>query len=178
MIKYILFTDVSLNPGLKLGMGAYVLLPYEFLEFNVDTINKKEINGKLITKKFENVSSTELEVKTALWALDEYQEQVINPDKGELQLFTDSQCVASLLARREKLEDQEFKSKSTSNLHRNTELYQTFYKYHDLLEFQVGKITGHSKSITHDTSHRIFSYVDREVRRLFKLYLKNLTVNG
>jgi ribonuclease HI len=85
--------------------------------------------------------------------------------KVKLRLYTDSQCVAGLLKRRAGLEANRFLSRKKHSPLKNAELYQRYYALHDELGFDIIKIAGHSLSRTQDTAHRIFSFVDKEVRR-------------
>ena len=73
--------------------------------------------------------------------------------------------VACLLKRRPALETTNFIGRSTHRLLKNAALYRTFYEFHDELGFEVIKVAGHASSDSHDTIHRIFSYVDKEVRK-------------
>ena len=172
MTSYLIFTDVSLDPRLKLGMGAYLIVPYFFVEVLPDNIEKSDISQLLHIRRFENTSSTKLEVETILWALENFTNSYNNKEKPNLSLYTDSQCVAGLLNRRKGLEEKKFLSQSKNVQLKHASLYQKFYEFYDELEFEVVKVTGHSRSITHDTIHRIFSFIDREVRHKFKLWMK------
>jgi ribonuclease HI len=170
--KYAIFTDVSLNPKLKFGLGAYVILPSSILELAKGSIKETDITNKLNFKEFKNTSSTKLEVDTVLWALESFIEEINEKSNIGLKLYTDSQCVAGLLGRRNRLESKNFISKSTKELLKHAELYQRFYGYHDELKFEVIKVAGHMPYGLHDTIHRIFSFIDKEVRRKFKDYTK------
>ncbi len=170
MYKNLLFTDVSLNPQLKLGMGACLLLPEDAINVNPDSIHKFEIENQIVVKKFENTSSTKLEIETVLWALETVK---LNIDKSgkPLRLYSDSQCVCGLMARRQKLEGTNFIGKSSGNILNHAELYKEFYKLQRELGFEVIKVVGHAPHSSHDTVHRIFSYVDSYVRNTFKEWL-------
>jgi predicted GIY-YIG superfamily endonuclease len=165
-----LFTDVSLNPELKLGVGAYVAVPGSFLQASFRTIERSEVADRLKVRRFEGTSSTKLEVQTVLWALEEYRTSKV-PEHGKLRLYTDSQCVSGLLKRRLPLSAGGFLSKRTDRPLRNAPLYRAFYEFHDELGFEVIKVEGHSASRLHDTAHRIFSFVDKEVRKALKLWM-------
>jgi predicted GIY-YIG superfamily endonuclease/ribonuclease HI len=166
-----LFTDVSLNPELKLGVGAYVAVPASFLQASFCTIERSEVAGCLKVRRFEGTSSTKLEVQTVLWALEEYRKASKVPEPGKLSLYTDSQCVSGLLKRRPGLSAGGFLSKRTDRPLRNAPLYLAFYEFYDELGFEVIKVEGHSGSRLHDAAHRIFSFVDREVRKALKLWM-------
>jgi ribonuclease HI len=100
MINFALFTDVSLNPQRKLGIGAYLLVPTPFLEIMPNDIERGEISARLRLRRFTETSSTKLEVQTVLWALKNFREEFNCSDLGRVRVYTDSQCVAGLLRRR------------------------------------------------------------------------------
>lgn len=165
---FALFTDSSVSPGLKLGVGAYVMLPASLLDSPAGLIEKSEITGQLTVRRFEDTSSTRLELQTVLWALTEVQ---LAP-QGSLTIYSDSQCVSGLLKRKRRLLAEGFISKKTDQELGNASLYRTFYKFHDTLGFRIVKVAGHSASRAQDTAHRIFSFVDKEARKALKLWLK------
>lgn len=171
---FALFTDVSLNPKHRLGIGAYLLIPCSYLETSLDSIDKSRITELIIMKKFEGTSSTELEVKTVLWALEDHKKALKPSGRVNLNVYSDSQCIADLQRRRPDLELNAFYSKRTNRLLKNASLYRTFYELMDDLDFKVIKVSGHGQSSSHDTVHRIFSFVDRKVRHELKLWMKGL----
>lgn len=73
MNSFTLFTDVSLNHELKLGVSAYLAVPKSFLQVSPYSIERSEIAKRLMVRRFEGTSSTILEVQTVLWALEDYQ---------------------------------------------------------------------------------------------------------
>ncbi len=96
MKKIKLFTDSSVNPQKKIGFGAYLIL---------DDENKslEDLKEHIKIKKFEDTSSTKLELQTLLWALDE----IINKD-NIIEVYTDCQNIIGLENRKEKLEKRHF----------------------------------------------------------------------
>lgn len=166
--NYALFTDVSVSPRLKLGVGAYVMLPASLLETSPGVIKKPEITGQIKVRRFEGTSSTRLELQALLWALTEIR---LAP-QGSLTIYSDSQCVSGLLKRKRRLLAEGFISKKTNEQLGNASLYRTFYKFHDTLGFRIVKVAGHSASRAQDTAHRIFSFVDKEARKALKIGLK------
>lgn len=167
-LDYALFTDGSLNPQHKLGIGVYLLFPGSLLEKPLSDNGIIKLSEQLKKKKFEDVSSTKLEIETVLWALGDCLELFKNNKLHRLTLYTDSQCVDGLLKRRANLEDNEFISKSKNLPHKNTALYREFYSLYDKLEFEVIKVKGHSPSRYHNEIQRIFSMVDKAARRKLK----------
>jgi ribonuclease HI len=88
-----------------------------------------------------------------------------------LRMYSDSQCVAGLLGRRAGLTESDFLSGRSGGPLTNAHLYRAFYEASDQLGFQMFKVSGHSRTNSHDTVQRIFSYVDREVRKALTLWL-------
>ncbi len=171
MNSFALFTDVSLDPVSKLGIGAYLVVPMEIQETFSGPIKRSVISGLVRSKKFEESSSTKLEVQTVLWALDNFRKGLKVPGPVMLYLYTDSQCVAGLLKRRETLEKKTYISGKTKRLFRNASLYQAFYKFYDDLGFKIIKVKGHTRSTSRDKAHRIFSILDKEVRKAFRQWM-------
>ena len=173
MKDFALFTDASVNPILKIGVGACLVLPAPFLNVPFPEIEKSEITGRITLRRFEDTSSTKLELETVLWALGEQRKR----SKGRLQLYTDSQCISGLLTRKPGLLGRDFLSRKTNLPLKNAPLYRRFYAFHDELVFNIIQVDGHSKTSVRDTAHRIFSIVDREARRALKLWIKELREN-
>lgn len=171
MSSLALFTDISVNPHRKLGVGGYLLVPVPFLEIEPLDIERGELSARIKIKRFAETSSTKLEVRTVLWALEDSREELTGSAPGSLQIYTDSQCVAGLVRRRVRLIESDFIAKRSGQPLTNATLYREFYAAYDQLGFQLIKVAGHSPACTHDSVRRIFSCVDREVRRALALWL-------
>jgi predicted GIY-YIG superfamily endonuclease/ribonuclease HI len=145
-------------------VGAYLALPASLL------IENPELAGRVKVRRFEDTSSTKLEVQTVLLALEEYRNgpQISGP--GKLYLYSDSQCVSGLLERRPGLFARHFLSKRTNLPLRNASLYRAFYEFHDDLGFEVIKVKGHSRTRLNDSAHRIFSFIDKKARKELRLW--------
>jgi len=167
---FALFTDVSVSPVLKLGVGAYVIIPASFLEASSGVIAKPQITGRIKVRRFEETSSTRLELQTVLWALTENRQG----PHGNLTIYSDSQCVSGLLNRKPRLLAGGFLSKKTNRQLGNASLYRTFFELHDELGFHVVKVDGHSGTRIRDAVQRIFSFVDKEARKALKTWLSEL----
>jgi hypothetical protein len=72
MNNYSLFTNASLNPELKVGVGDYLIVPESFIKIPSNLITISELDEMLVLRRFENTSSVKLELQTVLWALEEY----------------------------------------------------------------------------------------------------------
>jgi len=108
-------------------------------------------------KRFEDTSSTKLELQTLLWSLEEINENII------IEVYTDCQNIIGLQDRREKLEKNNFHSTS-GKLMNNHELYKEFFKKVDELNLTFIKVKGHKKSSLKDKIDTIFNLVDKASR--------------
>jgi ribonuclease HI len=161
MSSFALFTDGSFDPKTKIGVGSFLLLPSSFLTTPLREIDQRSLNDSLKFNQFSDTSSTQLEIETALWALEAF----ANTSNEALHLYTDSQGVAGLLERRPRLEATEFISKKTQRELNHAPLYRRFYALYDDMNFQVTKVAGHQPKATHDTIQRLFSIVDQGARK-------------
>ena len=158
MKKIKLFTDSSVNPQEKIGFGAYLLLDDENESF-------EDFKDNIKIKRFENTSSTKLELQTLLWALEELKEIV---DKNTIvEVYTDCQNIVNLENRRDKLEKNHFCS-SSKKLINNHELYKNFYEKLDELNLTFIKVKGHKKDSLKDEIDNIFNLVDRVSRNALR----------
>ena len=149
------FTDGSVNTKTGVGYGACffvsgVSLPTELLGISVKT------------KRFEQTSSTKLELEALLWALAEITSQASASDM-RITLYTDSQNIIGLPARRERLERQNYVSSKNKRL-KNYELYQAFYQITSEHKCQLVKVKGHQPKIQKDNIARLFGLVDQASR--------------
>ena len=152
MKKIKLFTDSSVNPQEKIGYSAFLLLKDENISF-------EEMQKNIKLKKFEDTSSTKLELQTFLWALDE-----IKVDSNTfIEVYTDCQNIIGLENRREKLEKNDYKS-GKGKLMNNHDLYKKFYKFFDKTNLVFIKVKGHKKTSLKDEIDNIFNLVDKASR--------------
>jgi ribonuclease HI len=169
--RFALFTDVSMNPQQRLGVGACLLLPQRSLDVPLHELDPEQLSGQLFYRRFTDTSSTRLEMQTVLWGLEIYRAQVPEPERGALHLYTDSQSVTGLPGRRTRLDGSAFLSGRTGKPLANASLYGEFYSASDELGFEIVKVKGHSRTSSHDNIQRIFSIVDRGARRALKLWM-------
>lgn len=165
-----LFTDVSVNPKLRLGVGAYLVIPASCLEDSSVVLDRAAVADRITVRRFEGTSSTKLELQTVLWAIQEQQKAI----KGKLRIYTDAQCVSGLLSRRPVMMAEDFLSRKTKHLLKNAPLYCAFYEVYDALGFEVIKMEGHTRARAQDTVHRIFSLVDKAVRKALRIWMNEL----
>jgi ribonuclease HI len=171
MNGFALFTDVSVNPQRKLGVGGYLFVPLQFLEKDPHDIEREEVFARLKFKRFAETSSSRLEVQTVLWALDELREVLSGSAPGSLRMYTDSQCVAGLMGRRAGLIKRDFAVRRSGRELAHAPLYRAFYAAYDQFGFQLVKVPGHSRACSQDPVQLIFSCVDREVRKALTLWM-------
>ena len=155
MDALMLFTDGSVNAHSKIGYGAY--LAVSELGFSLDSLRTR-----VKVMRFEQTSSTKLELQTLLWALSDIQalgRRVI--------VYTDSQNIMGLQKRRDRFEQNDYRSKKNKRLN-NYELYQEFYKMTDPLDCEFIKVRGHRASNQKDDIDRLFALVDSASRNALR----------
>ena len=153
MKKIKLFTDSSVNPQKKIGFGAYLILDDEDKSL-------EDLKEHIKIKKFEDTSSTKLELQTLLWALDE----IINKD-NIIEVYTDCQNIIGLENRKEKLEKRHFL---------DNKLYEQFFIKLKQLNLVFIKVKGHKKSGLKDEIDNIFNLVDKASRKALREYITYL----
>ncbi len=155
MLERFLFTDSSVNPQTKVGYGAYLVVVESDLDWD-------ELKSRVKLRRFEQTSSTRLELQTLLWALGEI------PLSGpRLKVFTDSQNTIGLPGRRDHLKRNDYRS-GQGELLKNHELYQEFYRLTDQLDCDLIKIHGHQLLKRKDDIDRLFTLVDRASRKALR----------
>lgn len=147
-----LFTDASVNPQAKIGFGAYLLLGED--EIYSANLSKDDVKSK----RFENTSSTKLELETLLWALKE-----INLHNNKITIFTDCQNIIGLNERRKRFEKNNYLT-SKNKLIKNHELYKEFFKITDTADYELTKVKGHKKDEDKNMIDKIFTLVDKASR--------------
>lgn len=150
-----LFTDGSVNPQLKFGYGAYLLV-------DTNEVLCEALEDSVKVKRFEQTSSSKLELQTLLWAIND-----LCTSKRKILIYTDCQNILGLHARRDRLEKNGYRSKNNKPIS-NYELYQEFYKLTDSLECEFVKVKGHKRSREKDETDRLFTLVDRASRKALR----------
>lgn len=149
-----LFVDGSVDSKTHIGFGAYL-----WVSDSAQSPASLKVDVRLC--RFENTSSTTLELQALLWALKECPDHKY--EGHQLIIYTDSQNIIGLPARREKLENTNYYSRNNKRLN-NYELYQQFYELADKLNFQLNKLIGHKSNDNKDYIDHIFTLVDRASR--------------
>jgi len=151
MDELILLTDGSVNAQSNIGYGAY-------LAFSEPELSLDSLRTRVKVRRFEHTSSTKLELQTLLWALSDIQAL-----GRKLIVYTDSQNIMGLQGRRDRFEQNDYRSKKNIRLN-NYELYQKFYRMIDQLDCELVKVRGHQVSNHKDDIDRLFTLVDRASR--------------
>jgi len=151
----LLFTDGSVDVQSKIGYGA-------FLAFQETEEIPENLPELVNTKRFENTSSSKLELQILLWAL-----QNIEPVNSKIVAFTDSQNIVGLPARRQRFEKNDYHNKK-GELIKNHQLYKDFFQQTDKLNIEFVKVKGHRKTVQKDNIDKIFTVVDRASRRALR----------
>jgi ribonuclease HI len=153
------FTDGSVNTRLKVGYGAYLVV--------VDKCTSIDsLKDKVKIKRFEQTSSTKLELQTLLWALNEII-VLVDEDDITLTIYTDSQNIIGLPSRRISLEQSHYYSNKNKRLN-NYELYQEFYRLTSSIKCKLVKVVGHQVSSNKNDIDRLFELVDKGSRRALR----------
>ena len=155
MDSLMLFTDGSVNTHSKIGYGAY-------LAVQDSECSSNGFSSKVKVKRFVETSSTKLELQTLLWALGEI--QVLNKS---IIVYTDSQNIMGLPGRRDRFEQNNYRSKNNKLLN-NHELYRRFFEVIDQLNCDFVKVQGHLKSNHKKEIDRLFTRVDRASRNALR----------
>lgn len=159
MLHLQVFTDGSVNTHSKVGYGAYLVV--SDLSVPIDSLK-----DMVKLKRFEQTSSTKLELQTLLWALNE----TIALAEGRditLTIYTDCQNIIGLPRRRARLEQSNYLSSKGKQLN-NHELYKEFYRLTSSIKYELIKVIGHQASNKKDKIDRLFGLVDRASRRALR----------
>jgi len=155
MDEQMLFTDGSVNTHSKIGYGAYLAVSERGLSLD-------SLRPRVKVRRFEHTSSTKLELQTLLWALGDIQAL-----RSRVIVYTDSQNIIGLQGRRDRLEQNDYRSKKNRRLN-NYKLYQEFYRMTDQLDCEFVKVRGHQVSNQKDDIDRLFTLVDRASRNALR----------
>ena len=153
--ELMLLTDGSVDTQSNIGYGAYLAVSDCGLSLD-------SLRARVKVRRFEHTSSTKLELQTLLWALRDIQAL-----GGKVIVYTDSQNIMGLQGRRERFEQNNYRSKNNRRLN-NYELYQEFYKVTDQLNCKFVKVRGHQVSNQKDDIDRLFTLVDRASRNALR----------
>jgi len=151
MKQLMLFTDGSVNAQSNIGYGAYLAVPEAGLSLD-------SLRSRVKVRRFEHTSSTKLELQTLLWALTDIQAL-----GSRVIVYTDSQNIMGLPGRRDRLEQNDYRSKKNKRL-KNYALYQEFYRMTDQLDCEFVKVRGHQVPNQKDDIDKLFTLVDRASR--------------
>lgn len=164
MLHLQLFTDGSVNTQSKVGFGAYLALVGN--QGSMQSASLDALKDTVRVKRFENTSSSKLELQTVLWAVN--QTIALLDDKiSTLTVYTDSQNIIGLPDRRARLEQNNYLS-SKNQLLNNHQLYKEFYCLISNVKIELVKVAGHQPSNEKDQIERLFSLVDRASRRALR----------
>lgn len=154
-----LFTDASVNCQSKLGYGAYLLYSQSGCSF-------EQLKSTVKTKRFEQTSSTKLELQTLLWALNDIK-ALVKGKTIQLIIYTDCQNIISLPARQAHLEQTQYLNSKKKLLNHHL-LYQAFYQLTSGITCTFVKVEGHQRSSQKSEIDKLFSLVDKASRQALR----------
>jgi ribonuclease HI len=155
MDELMLFTDGSVNTRSHIGYGAYLAVSDRGL--TLDALKKR-----VKVRRFERTSSSKLELQTLIWALSD-----IQATGRKVIMYTDSQNIVGLPGRRDRLEQNDYRSKNNKRLNYYM-LYREFYRVTDPLDCELVKVRGHQVSNQIDNIEGLFTLVDRASRKALR----------
>lgn len=153
--ELLLFTDGSVNTKSHIGYGAYLAVADPGLPLDA-------LRTQVKVRRFEQTSSTKLELQTLLWALD-----AIRVVARRLTVYTDSENIMGLPGRRARLVENDYFAKNKRRLN-NYVLYQQFYRMIDQFDCEFVKVRGHQAAHYKDDLDRLFTLVDRASRQALR----------
>jgi ribonuclease HI len=155
MHELTVLTDGSVNTQSHIGYGAYLAVSEPGLALET-------LRAQVKVRRFEQTSSTKLELQTLLWALND-----IQASGRKLIICTDSQNIVELPGRRGRLEQKDYYSNKHTRLN-NYQLYQEFYRMTDELDCELVKVRGHQVSKQKTDIDQLFTLVDRASRQALR----------
>lgn len=154
-----IFSDASFHPQRQIGVGCYLILwasdPSSLhppLKPDMQLFSVKEVN---------NIRMELATVITAMKAVSSLE----TAGKIAPTIYTDSEAICRLEARRGALESRQFRSLKTGELLANADLYKAFYEHCDRLVPNFIWLKGHQAKHTRINVEEIFSMVDRTARK-------------
>lgn len=150
-----LFSDGSVNTQSKVGFGAYLFIS----DINTPL---QELKKQVKLQRFEDTSSTRLELQTLLWALAE-----VNIGENKVIVYTDSQNILGLTGRRKRFEENNYHTKKNTLIGNHT-LYKEFFRVTDELNVEFHKIKGHQPLANKTPLDKIFTLVDKASRNALR----------
>lgn len=153
-----IFTDGSVDSKSKIGYGAYL-----FVSDLCQDVSK--LRDAVMIKRFDQTSSTKLELQTVLWAINEA--VAFKGKDFSFSIYTDCQNIIDLPNRRTRLEASDYYSTKNKRLN-NYELYEEFYLLISDLQCDFFKVIGHQASRKKDKIDKLFELVDRSSRKALR----------
>ena len=148
MAPLMLFTDGSAHPSFRMGYGAYLAL------------TDIRIAPEVQLKRFENTSSSQLEIETLIWALHTLQPMAVT-------VYTDSQNILGLPGRRSRFEERNYITQRNKPV-KHADLYREFFRLTDQINCTFVKVKGHRGSRHKTDIDRLFTLVDRAARQALR----------
>ena len=155
MDELTILTDGSVNTQTNIGYGAYLAVSERGLSLD-------SLRTRVKVRRFEHTSSTKLELQTLLWALSDIQAL-----GSKVIVYTDSQNIMGLQGRRDRFEQNDYRSKKNKRLN-HYELYQTFFRMVDQLDCEFVKVRGHQALKQKDDIDKLFTLVDKASRNALR----------
>ncbi len=152
MTPLMIFTDGSVHPPSRIGYGAYL------------AVTDAHVDHEVQTKRFENTSSSQLEIETLIWALHSLQPKAVT-------IYTDSQNIIGLPGRRSRFEERDYLTRQNKPI-KHADLYREFFRLTDRIDCTFVKVKGHRVSHQKTEFDLLFTRVDRASRHALRNHFK------
>ncbi len=158
-----IYSDASYSKTYNLAIIGYAIFPSSHEH---ETVPLSETNICILQVPENN--NIRAEIRGVITALQSC------PKGSKVVLYTDCKTVCDLPKRREKLEANNFISKSKGLTLLNADIYQEFYLNFDRLNPELKWVKGHSPKNSKLTQvQKNFSYLDKAVRMSLRKAIEN-----
>lgn len=158
--SYSIYTDVSFDQSSGNGVAGVMFIEEDRGFFTPDSAPAVD------TKYFRNTNCTRLEIEAIIWAFDTIKKLKL---KSKVKIYTDCKTAVDLPKRRKRLEEMNFKSKTTGLPLNNGDLYVRFFALFDELNPQIILIKGHKPKKQQNLSEQLFAIVDKATRKALRV---------
>ncbi len=155
-------SDASFDPPSRTGVGGYVVTD------EIESLTSKDVGAMLATRVVRDTNNTRLEVQNVVWALASLHAPRDEPgvvSQSRPVLYTDCRAVSQLPLRRERLEANDYETRSGKGRLANADVYLAFFEVYDLMSPEIHLVKGHQPADQRDAIGAAFSLLDRAVRK-------------
>ena len=157
MTDYKFYVDASFEIKSSLGILGHIVVISDSKNYDIS----------LSSAIFEK-NNIRMELKANIEVLkiiiDIRKSHTLFNDESSFEIFTDCQTVSNLIERKQKLLDNDFKSKRSGKDLNNADLYREFFHLQDIAKAKIRWIKGHTTKSERNEDAYYFSMIDKAVR--------------